>query len=138
MIPLDEVESHLATLTAAAPAPDDAAEILALGEAVLEHWVRARGETPTTDRQEGFRLLALHRQGARGMPSFNACRESCRELIYHYNLLKSEPVHPDAGRRARMMALLANHLCLFVGGKLQTERLGEFCCASKPVRAQSG
>ena len=138
MIPLEAVEARLTTLAAGTPTADDAAEILALGEAVLEHWVRARGETPTTDRQEGFRLLALHRQGARGMPSFNACRESCRELIYHYNLLKSEPVHPDAGRRARMMALLANHLCLFVGGKLQTERLGEFCCASKPVRAQSG
>ena len=138
MISLEAIEERLATLAAGAPAVDDAAEILALGEAVLEHWVRARGETPTEDRQEGFRLLALHRQGARGMPSFNACRESCRELVYHYNLLRSAPEHPDAGRRARMMALLANHLCLFVGGKLQTERLGEFCCASKPVRAQSG
>ena len=138
MIQLEEIEARLATLAASAPESADAAEILGLGEAVLEHWVRARGETPTTDRQEGFRLLALHRQGSRGMPSFNACRESCRELVYHYNLLRSAPEHPDAGRRARMMALLANHLCLFVGGKLQSERLGEFCCASKPVRAQPG
>ncbi len=140
MIPLEAIEARLATLAAAAPAPapGDAEEILALGEAILEHWVRARGEAPTEDRQEGSRLLALHRQGAREMPSFNACRESCRELVYHYNLLKCQPEHPDTGRRARMMALLANHLCLFVGGKLQTERLGEFCCASKPVRAQSG
>ncbi len=138
MIRLEEIEARLATLTASDPQADAADEILGHGEAVLEHWVCARGETPTTDRQEGFRLLALHRQGARGMPSFNACRESCRELIYHYNLLKSQPEHPDAGRRARMMALLANHLCLFVGGKLQAEGLGEFCCASKPVRAESG
>ncbi len=138
MIALEAIEARLATLADSAPAAGDAEEILGLGEAILEHWVRARGESPTEDRQEGSRLLALHRQGTREMPSFNACRESCRELVYHYNLLKWQPEHPDAGRRARMMALLANHLCLFVGGKLQTERLGEFCCASKPVRAQSG
>ena len=52
------------------------------GERVLERWLEARGETPTAARREGFRLLALHRQGARGDPSFNACRESCRELAY--------------------------------------------------------
>ena len=138
MIPLEAIEERLAALAAGTPQPGDAAEILALAEAALEHWVRARGDTPTEERHEGFRLLALHRQGTRGMPSFNACRESCRELVYHDNLLRWQPEHPDAGRRARMMALLANHLCLFVAGKLQAERLGEFCCASKPVRAQSG
>jgi hypothetical protein len=34
-----------------------------------------------------------------------------------------------------MMALLAMHLCLFVAGKLQNEGIGEFCCASRPLRA---
>ena len=58
-------------------------ELLALGEAILESWLAAHGETPTTRTVEGFRLLALHRQGARGDPSFNACRETCRELVYH-------------------------------------------------------
>jgi hypothetical protein len=33
-----------------------------------------------------------------------------------------------------MMALVANHLFLFVSGKMETEQLGVFCCASKPVR----
>ena len=109
-------------------------ELLALGEVVLEHWIAARGETPTTDTREGFRLLALHRQGAKGDPSFNACRETCRELVYHYNLVNLEPRHPDTVQRRRMMTLVANHLFLFVAGNLQVSGLGDFCCASRPVR----
>ena len=77
-----------------------AAELLRLGEIVLEHWLAAHGKTPTMEQREGFRLLALHRQGAKGEPSFNACRETCRELVYHYNLIMSEPDHPDV-RAAR-------------------------------------
>ncbi len=60
-------------------------ELLLIGEAALEGWVLSRGEVPTHAKTEGFRLLALHRQGARGEPSFNACRETCRELVYHRN-----------------------------------------------------
>jgi hypothetical protein len=33
-----------------------------------------------------------------------------------------------------MMGMLVRHLALFVGGKLQVEALGDFCCASRPVR----
>jgi hypothetical protein len=33
-----------------------------------------------------------------------------------------------------MMALVANHLYLFISGKMETEQLGEFCCSSKPIR----
>jgi len=65
--------------------------LLREAESVLEEWLRARGEAPTSETSEGFRLLALHRQGARGVPSFNACRETCREIAYHYNLLRGEP-----------------------------------------------
>ena len=61
--------------------------LLKEAESVLEEWLRARGEAPRDERVEGFRLLALHRQGARGVPSFNACRETCREIAYHFNLL---------------------------------------------------
>ena len=115
----------------------DAPDLLSLAEGVLENWVAARGETPTLERQEGFRLLALHRQGARGVPSFNACRETCREIAYHRNLLDAEPGSADAERRRRMMAFLVRHLLLFVSGKLQVEGLGEFCCASRPLRQES-
>ncbi len=131
---LADIEQRLAELIAMPPRAADAEELLGLSERVLEEWVRARGDPPTTDCYEGFRLLALHRQGAHRLPSFNACRETCRELAYHYNLLTSQPKHAETGTRARMMALLANHLCLFVTGKCQAADLGEFCCASRPLR----
>lgn len=115
-----------------------AAELLSLGEVILEHWITARSETPTHDTKEGFRILALHRQGAKGDPSFNACRETCRELVYHYNLVTLEPGHPDSAKRVRLAAMVAKHLALFVGGKMEVAGLGEFCCSSKPVRAASG
>jgi hypothetical protein len=108
-------------------------ELLAQAEAVLEGWLRARGEAPTNDAVEGFRLLALHRQGTRGVPSFNACRETCREIAYHYNLLGVEQKETTV----KMMALLVEHLKLFVGGKLEVAGLGDFCCASRPLREKS-
>jgi len=129
-----EIGQRLDALAAAEPVSASAAEYLLLGEEVLEHWVSARGMEPTQEEKEGFRLLALHRQGADKLPSFNACRETCRELAYHYNLLTGQPDHPEAGQRARMMGLVANHLFYFVSGKMETEELGEFCCSSRSVR----
>jgi hypothetical protein len=117
--------------------PATPAELIALGEAVLEHWVAAKGLAPTDERREGFRLLALHRQGTTDDPSFNACRETCRELVYHYNLLTMDPQHGDSPRRLRMMALVANHLRLFVVGKMQVAGLGDFCCSSRPAREEA-
>ena len=90
---------------------------------------------PTHALKEGFRLIALHRQGAKGEPSFNACRESCRELAYHSNLIAGEPEHPSTPHRVRMAALITRHIFYFVSGKMQVENLGDFCCAAKPVRA---
>ncbi|HEX6635752.1 MAG TPA: hypothetical protein VF038_17430 [Usitatibacter sp.] len=108
--------------------------LLGLAEEVLEVWVRARGAEPTQEEREGFRLLALHRQGAQDLPSFNACRETCREICYHYNLLALPAPPAQSAQRLKMMALLVRHLALFVGGKLEVEKLGDFCCASRPVR----
>lgn len=134
---LREIETRLSELLEGSPGAADAAEVLGIGEEVLEHWITAHGQTPAQERREGFRLLALHRQGAHEDPSFNACRETCRELVYHYNLLTSEPDGAEERARAHMMARLANHLYLFVAGKLQVSQLGEFCCASRPLRAQA-
>jgi hypothetical protein len=128
------IGARLEQLIAKPPLASDAQEMLALGEEILEHWVVAKGKEPTQDLREGFRLLALHRQGADKDPSFNACRETCRELVYHFNLLAQQPEHPDVLQRARMMAWVANHLYLFIGGKMEVEQLGDFCCASRPVR----
>ena len=113
----------------------DAAErLLRASEEVLEHWIVARGETPTREEREGFRLLALHRQGAKGDPSFNACRETCREVAYHYNLVTMQAELSDITNRLQLMGLVSKHLYLFITGKLQVAGLGEFCCSSKPIR----
>jgi hypothetical protein len=137
---LDDVAACLDALDAASDealrdkASLYADELLALGETILERWLIAHGKTPTADTVEGFRLLALHRQGARGEPSFNACRETCRELVYHHNLVRLEPADPDTARRLRLGVMVARHLALFVGGKLEVAGLGDFCCSSRPLR----
>jgi hypothetical protein len=111
-------------------------DLLQQAEAVLEEWVKARGEVPTVEAIEGFRLLALHRQGARGVPSFNACRETCREIAYHFNLLGVNQDQELLRYRERMMGMLVEHLKLFVRGKLEVEGLGEFCCSSRALRKE--
>jgi hypothetical protein len=112
-----------------------AQELLTHGETILELWLTAHESVPTAHTVEGFRLLALQRQGARGDPSFNACRETCRELVYHRNLVTLDPAHNETARRLRLAAMVARHLALFVGGKLEVAGLGEFCCSSRPLRA---
>lgn len=136
MTSFDAIESRIDSLSQGqADAGAAARELLALGEEVLEHWIEARGETPGQEKREGFRLLALHRQGARGEPSFNACRETCRELVYHYNLITLAPEHPETARRIMLAAMVAKHLCLFVGGKMAVAEIGEFCCSSRDAQA---
>ena len=137
---LDDIAARLDWMVTAADtalvakAPEFAGELLALGEVILEIWLAARGKRPTARTVEGFRLLALHRQGARGDPSFNACRETCRELVFHHNLVGLDPAHADVARRLRLGAMVARHLQLFIGGKLEVAGLGEFCCSSRPLR----
>ena len=134
MTAFDEVEAGIAAVRAAPEGDGATAALLRLGEAVLEAWVRARGETPTEGTHEGFRILALQRQGARGEPSFNACRETCRELVYLHNLAAGVA---DAAERRRLVGLAARvamHLNLFVAGKLAEAALGDFCCASRDAQ----
>jgi hypothetical protein len=130
------IEKSLDALPVASDAPVAARALLAMAEEVLEAWTAARGAEPTMEEREGFRLLALHRQGAQDTPSFNACRETCREIAYHYNVITLAP-HGESAQRVAMMAMLVRHLALFVGGKMQVEKLGDFCCASRPLRLES-
>jgi hypothetical protein len=131
---LVELEAAIEQISAENGAPQQAAELLRITEEVIEHWIVARGDTPTAETREGFRLLALHRQGAKGDPSFNACRETCREVAYHCNLISMQPEHTETTNRLEMMKMISSHVYLFISGKMQVAELGEFCCSSKPVR----
>ncbi|MEE2525753.1 hypothetical protein V0U79_05190 [Hyphobacterium sp. HN65] len=135
MTPLDTLEQQV---TGWAPteggAETDADWLLAQAECVIENWLLAHDKMPTDKDKEGFRLLGLHRQAAKGDPSFNACRETCRELAYRYNLVKLEPGSAENQQRLEMMKYLVHHLVLFISGKLQEAGLGDFCCSSRPLR----
>ena len=136
-MPLAEIESAIQSISAEPDAAASANELLKLSETVVEHWIVARGEEPTDETREGFRLLALHRQGAKGDPSFNACRETCREVVYHYNLITMQPNDSETTNRLDMMRMISSHLFLFISGKMQVAELGEFCCSAKPIRLSS-
>jgi len=130
----EELEAAIDAVSAETGVQSGAEELLAVSEEVLEHWLEARELAPTDETREGFRLLALHRQGTKGDPSFNACRETCREVAYHYNLLTVPSDDGETTNRLEMMKMISKHLLLFVSGKMQVAELGEFCCSSKPIR----
>jgi hypothetical protein len=111
--------------------------LLQVGEEILENWLSAHDLTPGTREREGFRLLALQFQAAKADPSFNACRETCRELVYHYNVIAADPDSESANQTLRMMSFVLTHLYLFISGKLDEAGLGEFCCSSRPLRSQA-
>jgi len=104
--------------------------LLKSAECILENWLEAHDMSPTDEKREGYRLLALHHQGAKGNPSFNACRETCRELIYQLNLYQRD----QDVRQISLAAMVAMHLMLFIKGKMEIAELGEFCCSSKAIR----
>ncbi len=133
---LAEIGALLDAKGGSAPPAERARDLLKAGEEVLEHWVTAHDQAATRGKAEGFRLLALHRQAAKGNPSFNACRETCRELVYHYNVIVAEPESEEADKRLVMMRFVLNHLYLFVGGKMEVAGLGEFCCSSRALRSE--
>jgi hypothetical protein len=134
---LADIETRVLEIRRTRPVDAVAAadQLLVLAERVMAHWLHNKGLVPTLAEAEGFRLLALHRQGCKGDPSFNACRESCRELVYYRNLLHAEPEHPEVNARVAMACAVTLHLCLFIGGKLQDPELGDFCCSSRPLHA---
>jgi len=134
MRPLADIETAIGAITAVPDLQAALDELLELSEEAIEHWIVARGDVPGDEKREGFRLLGLHRQGAKGDPSFNACRETCREVVYHYNLISMQPGDAETTNRLEMMKMISNHLYLFISGKMQVAELGEFCCSAKPIR----
>jgi hypothetical protein len=134
----DILDALDAGLDGKAPLPETDA-MLAMAERVLETWLAARGEIASDDTVEGFRLLALHRQGCKGTPSFNACRETCREVVFRRNVAMLYADDPaEAAQQRRLMAMTVKHLALFTGGKLTEAGLGDFCCSSRPLHQAAG
>ena len=131
---LADIERAIDAVDPASNACAAARDLLTLGEDVLAEWLLAKDVVPTNETREGFRLLALHRQGTKGDPSFNACRETCRELAYYYNLVTMQPGLSATTDRVAMMKMICSHLHLFVSGKMQVAALGDFCCSSRPLR----
>ena len=109
-------------------------ELVAAAEDVLENWLIAHDKVPTREKHEGSRLLALHRQAAKGDPAFNACRETCREAAYRFNLAATDLPAPEWRTNLATLRRVVQHLVYFAGGKLRNSQLGEFCCAAKPMR----
>ena len=56
---LADIEVAAQNAAASADEKARAAQLLELGEEVLEHWIRARGDEPTNETREGFRILAF-------------------------------------------------------------------------------
>ncbi|MEE9272859.1 MAG: hypothetical protein V3U57_06290 [Robiginitomaculum sp.] len=130
-----QLEVFMEAPTKQGVSPEELAQnYLQVGEDMLIHWLLAKELVPSTGKKEGFRILALHRQGCKGDPSFNACRETCRELAYFYTLITMEPNSDDMVTRLSMMKMVAKHLVLFIGSKMQVAEVGEFCCSAKVNR----
>lgn len=139
-IAFEDIQARADGLLALAAPPSDpvglAEAALDEGELMLETWLRAKGQEPTMETVEGFRLLALHRQGAKGDPSFNACRETCRELVYLRNVVALyDGDAAETFRHLRLQAMVLKHIALFLGGKLVEAGLGDFCCSARPLRS---
>lgn len=108
--------------------------IIQLCDEIMENWLEVNNKPPTLETYEGFRLLALQRQASIGDPSFNACRETCREAAFAYNQIAANG-ESDANKLIiARLGRIAKHLNLFIIGKFENSKLGEFCCASKPLR----
>ncbi|MBD3728281.1 MAG: hypothetical protein IE933_01095 [Sphingomonadales bacterium] len=137
---IEAIESWIEDWSLREGAADGAAAPMAFllaGEEILEHWLLAHGQQPTADKKEGFRLLALHRQAAKGDPAFNACRETCREACYRYNLAQTDLPREEWQANLATLRRVVQHLAYFIGGKMRNAQLGEFCCSSRPIRNEA-
>ncbi len=108
--------------------------IIQLCEEIMENWLVVNDKTPSNETYEGFRLLALQRQASVGDPSFNACRETCREAAFAHNQIAANGENEKNQIIIARLGRIAKHLNLFIIGKFENSKLGEFCCASKPLR----
>ena len=118
-----------------AAAPDIADELVGIGETILEIWLAAHGKTPT--RADGRRASACWRFIARAPGAMRASTPAARPAAswsITAILFVSIPCIPTRRGGCASAAMVARHLALFIGGKLEVAGLGEFCCSSRPLR----
>ncbi len=111
------------------PAPI-AAELVQLGEEILEHWLLAAGGTPVADGgEEQLRLLALQAQCVAREPGFAACRTACLEVIDQATLVTADPEHAATQERLLVAVAADFHLYTWV-----TSRMAEAGWRESPRR----
>lgn len=121
--PLKDIEERIELLkmTLGMFAPSEpipvAAELLQLGEEILEHAVLARGQTPATQPAGEPRVLELQTQCERIDARLAALREPCRRLLEHYDAVMGMPDDDQAGPRLLAAAQAAGDLYSLVAGR---------------------
>lgn len=102
-----------------------AAELVQIGEEILEHWLLARGETPAAANETELRLLTLQAQCTALEPRFEGCRTACLELIDQANLVTGEPEHAATAERLLVAVAADFHLYSFVTSRMAEAGLRE-------------
>lgn len=105
--------------------PPIAAELLQIGEEILEHWILAKGETPADESEEMLRLLALQAQSIALDPRFETCRAACLEIVDQGNLVTAAPDHAQTAERLLVAVAAAFHLYSFVTSRMAEAGLRE-------------
>lgn len=93
---IDLLKMTLGMFAPSEPAPV-AAELLQLGEEILEHAVIVRGHTPLDKPSEGSRLLALQAQCTRLDPALVSLDDPCRRLLDRYDAVMAETDEAQIG-----------------------------------------
>ena len=97
----------------------------------------AGGTRARRRRHARSRAFACWRCSARALAATQASTPAAKPVASSSTTAISsalDPAHPDTARRLRLGAMVARHLALFIGGKLEVAGLGEFCCSSRPLR----
>jgi hypothetical protein len=113
---LGAIDRHIGLLEAAAAGGASLGEVLEpatqLVSETMSAYIEAAGAKPSppagTDVLETWKLLV------KGDPTWNAVRDSCRELVYYGNCLASAREDALPAEPARMAVRLARHIYLYV------------------------
>jgi hypothetical protein len=114
---LDRIDTELAALEAAAVARDAAAlaellePIIMLVARMMRAWIEAEGKpAPPADGD----LLEVWKSLVKGDPTWNAIRDSCRELVFYQNCVELGRTDALPPVPHRMAVRTARHIYLYL------------------------